>query len=227
MDPQRWASGVDRSTCQRWAAWARAAVGEDRGSAPLPDADALWADATAHLRAQPALRERLQQALGPTPALLSDHCWIRHQRPPVARGPGHTPHSWHQDGALGFDFLAAGPPPHPADALLDLVTCWLPLDDCGQDAPSLAWLAPAARALWPVHDLNDEAVDAHRQGLVPAPVLQHAVLPAGEALLFGGGLLHRTHATATMTRPRTSLEWRWCRGDAVPARLAGGRLQPW
>lgn len=227
MTPWRWASGVEATTRRRWAAWALQAVGDHGGSARLSASPDLWAAATAHLRAQPALRHHLSQALGPSPTLLTDHCWVRHQRPPALRGPGHTPHSWHQDGALGFDFAAAGPPPWPADAMADLVTCWLTLDDCGLDAPSLAWLDPAAPTLWPVSDLADDAVAARTAAATPPHRLHHAVLAAGEALLFGGGLVHRTHATDAMTRPRTSLEWRWCRGDAVPTRLAGGTRLAW
>ena len=42
-------------------------------------------------------------------------------------------------------------------------------------------------------------------------------------LLFGGGLVHHTHATPAMHTDRSSLELRWLPADGVPARLAAGR----
>ena len=53
------------------------------------------------------------------------------------------------------------------------------------------------------------------------PSLPHAVLQPGDALLFDGLCVHRTHLTVAMTQPRLSLELRSFKADALPARVAG------
>jgi hypothetical protein len=55
--------------------------------------------------------------------------------------------------------------------------------------------------------------------LWPETRLHHAALRAGDALLFGGGLVHRTHADAAMLHDRISLELRWLPAGDWPARL--------
>jgi ectoine hydroxylase-related dioxygenase (phytanoyl-CoA dioxygenase family) len=130
-------------------------------------------------------------------ACLRDQCWVRCQHPPGTRPPGQFPHSWHQDGALGSSFGEA--------PLRGLHTLWLPLVDCGDDAPSLEWLeVPPQRLLQPP-ELTDDAL-ARRFGRAPR---RHARLDAGDALGFGGELIHRTHVTAAMTRRRVSVECRF------------------
>jgi len=52
------------------------------------------------------------------------------------------------------------------------------------------------------------------------------VMEPGDALLFRGDIIHRTHVTSTMTRDRTSLELRFFSADRVPARLEGDRFIP-
>jgi hypothetical protein len=140
-------------------------------------------------------------AVEPWP-LLAAECWLRVQHPIEARPPGQHPHGWHQDGALGFDFTAA---PRAPTAVRRMQTLWLPLVDCGVDAPSLEWIeAPEPDLLWP-DELTDAAL-MQRHGSQPR---RHAVLSAGDALLFDGALLHRTHVRPGMTRMRISVELRW------------------
>ncbi len=152
------------------------------------------------------LRGPLAEAAVGSLVPLTGSAWLRRQRPPGHRPPWHAPHSWHQDGALAFDF-ADGDPAAP-DALAPLLTAWIPLGDCGVDAPGLCWMAASpARLLTPAE-------------LARPRVADHApALSAGDVLLFGGALLHATHATAAMTRPRVSAELRFVRADLVPARL--------
>ena len=186
--------------------------------AALPE---LFDEVCEALQRHSALMARLTAALGPSIALLIDHCWVRHQPAPRQRASGQTPHGWHQDGALAFDF--ASPSPGRA-APLPMLTCWLPLTDCGTDAPSVAWVGLPLNPLLMPEDLRDTAVEGRCTAARPPMQTCHAVLSAGDALLFGGGLLHRTHATAAMTQARTSVELRWLAADAVPPRLAGGRI---
>lgn len=177
------------------------------------------------MQQHPALDAALRAVIGGQRVLLVDHAFVRHQPAPALRRPGQHPHRWHQDGALAFDFVAAGAPPYPADALQPIQTCWLPLTPCGDDAPSLEWIEPPLEQLLAPAALGDEAMATRLATLAHPRRHVAAVLDAGEALLFGGGVLHRTYTEAAMRRHRTSVELRWMAADAVPARLAAGRLR--
>jgi ectoine hydroxylase-related dioxygenase (phytanoyl-CoA dioxygenase family) len=107
-----------------------------------------------------------------------------------------------------------------------MLTCWVPLDDCGVDAPGLEWLRPAPSAA-PVPLLRPaELTDAALRARFAASAFEHPALAAGEAVLFDGALVHRTHALPTMTRLRTSIELRFVAGGALPPRLAAETLRP-
>lgn len=170
---------------------------------PLAPAEVLHTVATAPVAAL------LEAALGPAPWCNLSQSWLRHGRPP---------HSWHQDGALRHDFMAHWGRAGPADALLEMRTLWIALTPgCGRSAPGLQWVEAALDDLLPPTALTPDAVSA-RFG---ASSLRHAELEPGEALLFDGRLLHRTHLTPAMDAPRVSLELRFFRADALPARVAG------
>lgn len=184
----------------------------------------LRADEVLRAVAASAAAAPLVQALGPAPWCNLAQSWLRHGRPP---------HGWHQDGALRHDFLAHAGRPAPADAALEMRTLWIALTPCGEDAPSLQWLQAPLPALLNPEALTPAAVaarfgsdfgsDAMRPAMphVTRPAMPHAVLQAGDALLFDGLCLHRTHWRPGMTQPRLSLELRFFRADAVPARVAG------
>lgn len=142
---------------------------------------------------------------------LVGQCWARRQHPTASRPAGLSPHGWHQDGALHSRFTEASD-----DALLDITTVWIPLVDCGIDAPSLEWIAAPTPALRLPPELNDSLL-AERFGLAAR---QHARLAAGDALVFGGSLLHRTFDTPAMHRRRVSIELRFIAAGPVPTRLA-------
>jgi hypothetical protein len=165
---------------------------------------ALWASA-----AGDAVRARWPSPL----VCLSAQCWARRQFPARLRPPGQHPHQWHQDGALGCRFDPAG----DVESLAPIITVWVPLTACGDDAPSLEWIEPSPPHLLPPQELTDEAL-ARRHGLVSR---RQARLDAGDALVFGPALLHRSHVGPDMTRQRTSVELRFMPADAVPARLRG------
>jgi hypothetical protein len=192
---------------------ADAASGRDAGrdrSRPLASLQAPlvadWLDTVAASAPAAAIVARL----GPAPQCNLSHSFLRHGRPP---------HHWHQDGALRLDFIAHDKRPLPADALLEMLTCWIALTPCGEHAPGLEWVsAPLAGLLRPP-ELTDAAVLARfGGGRRVRPVLQ-----AGDAVLFDGTLLHRTHLTALMPEPRTSVELRLFRAGPVSPRLAGDR----
>jgi Phytanoyl-CoA dioxygenase (PhyH) len=157
--------------------------------------------------------------LGNALACDLDQCWIRRQYAPARYPPGHAAHSWHQDGALGFDFLGAT---SREGELLSMATCWIALTPCGDDAPGLEFVDADSGSLLPLADLADAAIRArHGKNEFLRPTLA-----PGDALVFGGGVLHHTHVAATMTNDRTSLELRLFPAGTLPARLRGDRFLP-
>lgn len=150
-----------------------------------------------------------------------DHAWLRRQYAPDRYPRWHAPHGWHQDGALGHDF-AADPTPDASGrgGLLPVVTCWIPLDPCGRDAPGLELIATRLDRLLAPAELTERAVsDAFGGADAWTPEMQ-----PGDVLLMHGGTLHRTHVTAGMTGDRTSVELRVFAAGNVPPRLAGDRF---
>lgn len=133
-----------------------------------------------------------------------EHSWLRRKVPPDCQ-----PHIWHQDGGLGVDF-----PPHPGSMppLTRLLTVWMPLDPCGEDAPGLEFVTRPLDTLLHFAELNDAGLRAR----FDAEEFWAPVLAPGDALLFGCGTLHRTHYRAGMRQPRTSIEYRLFQDSRTP-----------
>ena len=157
--------------------------------------------------------------LGDAVACNVDACWVRRQYAPSRYPPGHSAHAWHQDGALGFDFLRPAQPPG-ADQLLAMLTCWIALTPCGADAPGLEWIDAETPGLLPPGALRDEAVRAAHD----AADFRRPVMRPGDCLAFGGNVLHHTHASPSMRHDRTSLEIRLFDASRIPERLVGDRF---
>ena len=179
------------------AHWLTMLAARPGGSLKLADAF----DLRELLQALTPLRPAIESRLGRQPQLIASQCWVRRARPP---------HGWHQDGALHHDFVS-GP-------LLVMLTCWIPLVRCGRDAPGLEWVEPTLDTLLKPSELTDDAVQTRFTRFVQPE------FAAGEAVLFDGGLLHRTHTTPVMTLPRTSIELRFIAAGPAPPRLAGETL---
>jgi hypothetical protein len=165
------------------------------------------------------LSEFCSAVLGQALACNVDQCWIRRQYAPSHYPPRHAPHSWHQDGALGFDFL------HDAglsrdDDLLDMVTCWIALTPCGIDAPGLEWIDEDLPDLLAPSTLQDDAIRARHR----LAVFRHAAMQPGDCLAFAGNVLHHTQVSPAMQRDRTSLEIRLFDASRLPTRLRGDRF---
>lgn len=159
----------------------------------------------------------VRRRLGDRLALDVDQCWVRRQYAPANRPPDHAPHSWHQDGALGFDFLGA---PSGEGGLLAMATCWIALTPCGREAPGIEFAGEERHELLALASLADGAVRAcHPDGDRWRPALE-----TGDALVFGGGALHHTHVADSMIHDRTSLELRFFPADPLPSRLRGDRF---
>ena len=144
-----------------------------------------------------------------------DQCWIRRQYAPHHAPPQHAAHSWHQDGALCFDFVAHAGKPLPANALLDMITCWIPLTACGENAPGLELVQPRIARMFAPAELTEPKLRA----AFPPDAFERPVMAAGDALLLAGSTLHRTHVSPAMTLARTSIELRFF--AAQPERLRG------
>lgn len=166
----------------------------------------------------PSVIARLQALLGPGVSVDVDIAWVRRQFAPAGRPAGAHPHSWHQDGAWGCDFLRAP----QGEALLPMQTLWIAPDDCGVDAPGLEFVDAVPARMLTLEELQPARVEA-RYG---ASRRRRPRLRAGDALLFGGSLLHRTHVDDGMTRTRHSIELRFVDGARIPARLAAHRFLP-
>jgi hypothetical protein len=208
MKPLLMRQALPRALCRQWLQLSAAQPAVSRLVASmLPLAGVLQAVADS------ALREPIEAALGPAPLCNVDQSWIRH---------GQPAHGWHQDGALHFDFMAHAGQAPPPDALLDMLTCWIALTPCGTDAPGLEWADASGLPLQLPAALSPQAVLARH----PAQALVRPEMQPGDALLFDGSLLHRTHALPGMSQPRTSLELRFFRASTWPDRLAReGRMR--
>ncbi len=122
--------------------------------------------------------------------------WVRKKTPPQFQA-----HTWHQDGALGVRF-----PPEPGTAIpmTPLLTVWVALDSCGLEAPGLELVRRPLDRLLHFTELNDSAV---RMRFAAADFWIPALEP-GDALVFLGGTLHRTHCRPEMRKSRLSVEYR-------------------
>ena len=143
-------------------------------------------------RCSPARSARLARTrLGDALALDLDQCWVRRQY-----APAHAP-----AGPCAAQ-LASGRRPrlrlprHDAraeGALLAMVTCWIALTPCGADAPGIEFAGGDADATCcrspPSPTPRSAPAIRERDRLRP-------VLAAGDALVFGGGVLHHTHVAA-------------------------------
>jgi hypothetical protein len=164
--------------------------------------------------------EWVTKRLGPEVAVDLDQSWIRRQYAPDRYPPLHAPHGWHQDGALGFNFLSGSPQTDCSRALLEMITVWIALGPCGTDAPGLELLACSLNRLLPPHQLLDSRVRSEfAPGLFWKPFLN-----GGDALLFSGDILHRTHVSPGMARDRSSIELRCFPASRLPPRLRGDRF---
>jgi ectoine hydroxylase-related dioxygenase (phytanoyl-CoA dioxygenase family) len=150
-----------------------------------------------------------------------DECWVRRQYAPRNYPARHAPHSWHQDGALRFDFSRHLKEDQP-DGVLEMLTCWIALTPCGVDAPGLELIARNTGVLIAPTNLTDERI---RQRFASEDFIRPQMQP-GDALLFSGDVLHHTYVNSAMSKDRTSLEFRFFPAGRIPKRLKGDHFTP-
>ncbi len=180
------------------------------------DADGIDLEAIIEQIWRDPLRSMVQSMLGPRVALLSDQCWGRCQFAPGRYPEGHAAHQWHQDGALHFDFVQ----PYSTHALLQMLTCWISLTPSGEDAPGLELVRLALPDLLSPAELDGERLAARFE----RRVFWRPVCRPGDALVFNGGTVHRTHVAPAMQQDRSSLELRFVAAAETNPRLRDERI---
>ena len=163
-----------------------------------------------------SIRNNLSNAI----ACALSQSWIRRQYPPGQYPAMHAPHAWHQDGALGFDFVPSADGQFASDALLHMMTVWIALDRCGIEAPGLELIRDPIKTLLAPPELSDALVRRRFN----AETFWRPAMKAGDALFFSGEILHCTYVSSEMTKKRTSLEFRFFPAANLPSRLKSDRF---
>lgn len=141
--------------------------------------------------------------------------WVRKQYALSHYHALHSPHSWHQDGALGVTFqrsFDSGTNDYSSEPLTPLITCWIPLTDCGRDRPGLQLIRRNLNQLLHYECLNEVKL---RQLFAPNEFWSPE-MTLGDILIFLNGTLHKTYVTKAMTKDRISLELRVMSANKIP-----------
>lgn len=94
------------------------------------------------------------------------------------------------------------------------INVWIPLMACGEDSPSLEIMAQRTTRVFPTvtsaGDYNQTEITAENVYAEFPPALRFYPKPAlGDAVLFLGSTVHRSHIAPGMTKERLSLEMRF------------------
>ena len=94
------------------------------------------------------------------------------------------------------------------------INVWIPLMACGEDSPSLEIMAQRTTRVFPTvtsaGDYNQTEISAETVYAEFPPALRFYPRPAlGDAVLFLGSTVHRSHIAPGMTKERLSLEMRF------------------
>jgi hypothetical protein len=158
----------------------------------------------------PGLGQLFSEAMGAAWTCNTEQSWVRKKfAPQLAPDFGRNLQGWHQDGALGASFP---PDPGPVVPMMELLTCWIPLNPCGVDSPGLEFVRRRQPALLHFKELDDSALRQRfsQQGFW-APALE-----LGDGLIFLNDILHRTCVRPEMEHNRLSVEYR-----IMPGRKSG------
>jgi len=165
----------------------------------------------------PDLKATLIAGLGPNPVCDVDVSWLRRQYPVCLRPPSTHPHSWHQDGAYGIDFMNLE---KDDPSLLPMYTVWLPLHDCGEEAPGIEIILDSPHSFISPSKLAEKHIVQHW----PERDYWQPIMKPGDALLIAGHSLHRTYCCDTMTQMRGCVDLRFLPALPLPERLASHQV---
>jgi hypothetical protein len=197
-------AGGPLAALKRAATLCLPAIAAGKGQAPLAallgSAGTVPGEWTGPL-AVAGLQRLFAEALGCDVKCSLEQSWIRKKYAPLRAPPLHHPNSWHQDGGLAVRFPAE---PGPVPPMTPLLTCWIPLEECGVDAPGLEFVRRRLEALLHFTELSDETL-RQRFG---AEEFWAPALELGDGLVFLNGTLHRTHVGPEMRKDRLSVEYR-------------------
>lgn len=157
------------------------------------------------------VRALIAEALGGDGMCALEHSWLRKKYAPRNAPDGRdVSQGWHQDGGLGVQFperagshdergywISTAP-------MTELVTCWIPLEACGVDAPGLEFVRGQQPGL--LH--FTELADGDLRGRFTAERFWAPQMEPGDAVVFRNSVLHRTFQLPVMTRDRMSVEYR-------------------
>lgn len=140
--------------------------------------------------------------------------WVRKQYALSHYHPLHTPHTWHQDGALGVTFnpLSDSSNYYIREPLTPLITCWIPLTDCGRDRPGLQFIRRNLDQLLHYDYLNEVKLRKR----FASDEFWSPEMTLGDVLIFLNGTLHKTYVTEAMTQDRISIELRVMSANKIP-----------
>jgi hypothetical protein len=164
----------------------------------------------------PGLALLFSEAMGRAWTCNVEQSWVRKKfAPHLAPASGYHLQGWHQDGALGVSFpLERG----PAGPMTELLTCWIPLNNCGVESPSLEFVRRRQPALLHFTELEDSGL---RQSFSPVEFWAPA-LEFGDGLIFLNDILHRTYVRSEMKHDRVSVEYRIMPGPTPALPLRAG-----
>lgn len=159
----------------------------------------------------PELAALFSEALSGEWGCRLEHSWVRKKFAPGNPPDGRdVSQGWHQDGALWARF------PRTIDLrdesgywvsiapMTELVTCWIPLETCGRDAPGLEFVLGPQPGLLHFTELDDTTVRAR----FAAERFWAPEMEPGDAVIFLNSVLHRTFVNGGMPRDRISVEYR-------------------
>jgi hypothetical protein len=150
----------------------------------------------------PSLGPLFSAAMGQEWICSMEQSWLRKKfAPGQTPASGYHPQGWHQDGALGVQFPME---PGPAIPVTELLTCWIPLNPCGEDSPGLEFIRRPQATLLHFTELDDPAVRRR----FPSHEFWSPALELGDGLVFLNSILHRTCTRPEMRKDRLSVEYR-------------------
>jgi hypothetical protein len=172
----------------------------------LLDFGCEWEDDLLGPLASPQLQWLFTESLRHPWVCNLEQSWVRKKSAPshVADQKYHL-QGWHQDGALGACFpLEPAAKSGQVIPMTELITCWIPLQDCGRDSPGLQFVRRRQAALLHFTELED-AVLRRRFN---ADEFWSPTLQFGDGLIFLNDIVHRTYVHEGMHKDRLSIEYR-------------------